>query len=317
MVEGESVLTGENWFVENDIDGFTGNGFARWNGNTVTDGPPGGRSSIFFKIFHPATYRLIIRSWKNNTSSNLSNDCYTKLVGYDTEDVKTYQKGKKTNYWSWKTHHQPASGPSVIPSYDLTTPGIYELQISGRSKHFRIDRIVLYDESQLSKGYALSVKREESPQVPVDEYLTSFFIDAGSEGEDESIVAPNTTKSYSKTVAIAGAAPQDKIVFQTHRYSEESFSYIVPGFKPNTEHVVTVGFAEIWKPNCVVGGRVFSVHCMNNILVSDLDVFAEVGCKTAYNVSGTFFSDAGGELWIEFYKGDENPFVSFIDIEAV
>jgi len=169
VMEAESVddLV-DPWVEESNVDGFTGTGFLRFTGNRDAGGDPVGRLSFPFSIARGGTYRLAIHGYKPQvgTRTDLSNDCYTKLVpypagGHQAEDTKMYLGGNRADTWGWAKKHEPSTHFYVKTRYELT-PGDYALEVSGRSRNFRIDRIVLFEISTVDEGWALDLARTES-----------------------------------------------------------------------------------------------------------------------------------------------------------
>lgn len=169
VMEAESVPIVEPWKFENVVPGYNGTGYLRFDGNSVSSGNPLGALSYKFEIDIAGTYHLRMRARKNNTASpTTSNDCYTKLVGYPGfrgDDVRSFLGGfVKVNVWATRLEHIYGD-PRVVetPTYDLS-PGIYELQVSGRTKHFVIDRIILYHTGLVTDFFAREASRTESPR---------------------------------------------------------------------------------------------------------------------------------------------------------
>jgi hypothetical protein len=164
VMEAESVPVASPWVFETEKPGFSGTGYFVFSGNSVMGGSPNGTLKYFFEITSPGIYQLTIRSNKNDTDATLANDCYTKLVGYDGyqgQNVKTYMNGA-ANEWAFRTKHEYPEHVSLDPLYNITAPGVYELQVSGRSKNFFIDRIVLFDKDRIAKSSAENLGRPES-----------------------------------------------------------------------------------------------------------------------------------------------------------
>jgi len=169
-VEAENVLTNDLWALDTEYDGFYGEGTAMFLGNAPKGGKPLGRSSLRFFIDNPGRYTMMMRAYKNDTANpDFSNDCYTRLLGFEGYRgvfTKTYNAGQAGTY-TWNTKHYPKKrfglDPLILPEYNLTQRGVYELQIAGRSQHFRLDRIVLYNEDHVSRNFAKNYRRVESP----------------------------------------------------------------------------------------------------------------------------------------------------------
>jgi len=141
-MEAESVPTISPWVFENTgAPGYTGNGFIRFDGNSVYGGSPNGMLSYFIQIENPGTYRMMMRLRKyGGDDGHIGNDFYVRMPGqkdYLGEITKAFMRGSlPNNSWQWATKlavdHD--AGIFLVPRYDFSTPGLYELQVWGRSK---------------------------------------------------------------------------------------------------------------------------------------------------------------------------------------
>jgi hypothetical protein len=113
---------------------------------------------------------------------------------------------------------------------------------------------------------------------------------------------------------IKGTVEVSQTYFRTHRSSKGTLKYIVPGFTVGASYTLTMGFAEIWKPNCAKGMRILSIKLNDVIVTSKLDVFGKVGCETAYLESHVATPNANGQFVIEVISFAENPMISYISI---
>lgn len=112
--------------------------------------------------------------------------------------------------------------------------------------------------------------------------------------------------------ALAIASTEDDSLFQSHRWQSGGFSYHLP--IKNGDYNVTLQFAETSFNNA--GLRVFHVDAEDVRIVSDLDVFAEVGATTAYQATA-IVTVVDGVLDLDFVSKVENPMVSGIKVSAV
>jgi Gylcosyl hydrolase family 115 C-terminal domain len=181
VMEAESVpqSAASSWFYENDLMGYTGTGYYRFNGNSYTGGGPKGRLIFHFWIQNPGRYQLLIRSNKNHPNPTWSNDCYTRLmVGNTSANVfansksnltKTFQSGSRYQ-WSSRTRIEIEHGVTTLPRYTISKIGQYQLEIWGRSKNFMIDRIVLFHTGWHNAQQASNLSLPESVRVlpPMD-----------------------------------------------------------------------------------------------------------------------------------------------------
>ena len=175
MMEAEHASSGvvAPWKFETELiayccSKYVGEGYVRFDGNEVTGGPSDGVMSYFFYIENGGRYTLKLRSNKLHADNTLSNDCYTRMVGYEGYQggvVKTYQSAN-AGYWNWFTKHEVVHGTDTrIPEYDLEGGKVYELQISGRSRGFIIDRVVLYRSEVVEQTIVEKASYPESPFV--------------------------------------------------------------------------------------------------------------------------------------------------------
>jgi Malectin domain len=112
--------------------------------------------------------------------------------------------------------------------------------------------------------------------------------------------------TYRTTAAIAGTT--DDALYQSERY--DNFTYNVP--VANGDYVVTLKFAEIDFSSA--GMRVFDVLIEDATVVSNLDVLAQVGRKTAHDVTVSV-RVTDGMLNITFRSIIDNAKVSAITIK--
>jgi hypothetical protein len=112
------------------------------------------------------------------------------------------------------------------------------------------------------------------------------------------------------TLAIAGT--EDDAIYQSHRWSAGGFSYNLP--INNGDYNVTLQFAETFFNTA--GSRVFHVEAEDLRILTDLDVFSEIGAAHAYEQ--TFkVTVIDGSLDLDFVANIENPIVSGIKISVV
>lgn len=106
----------------------------------------------------------------------------------------------------------------------------------------------------------------------------------------------------------------DPSVFRCHRWTNGDLRYTISGLNPEVTHPMRLGFAENFGGNCEVGRRVFSVIVNGEPFVSNLDVYDEVGCYTAFWITRHVTTNAAGELELLFIGTADNGYVSFIEI---
>lgn len=125
----------------------------------------------------------------------------------------------------------------------------------------------------------------------------------------------NTGYSETSTNPIAGT--DDQPIYQTRRIDRSSGAELSYEFSvPNGNYEVRLHFAEVWSGAFATGVRVFDVSIQDNLVLDDLDIFAEVGANKAlvYAFPITVFD---GELEIDFQRVIQNPNISGIEVFPV
>ncbi len=118
------------------------------------------------------------------------------------------------------------------------------------------------------------------------------------------------------SVASGGAVTgtSDSTLYDTQRYGN-SFSYSF--FVPAGSYQVTLKFAETYSGDFSAGARVFNVAVNGSTVLSNLDVYAQVGANTADDKLINNVSPSGGIITIQFTGGsstDTNAMVEAIQV---
>lgn len=171
VIEAESTDSRlGKWKKKTDVADFKGECHIEFTGNKTELGPPDSPLEYKFKITKSGTYQLILRARKRLESKreDISNDCYVALKG-DFEsggeasirvlrsDTKMF--GGAPDSWGWATQID-VNHIKYPVLYRLKEGETYELTISGRSKNFNIDRIVLFHDSHDLRD----IQRENPPE---------------------------------------------------------------------------------------------------------------------------------------------------------
>lgn len=147
-------------------------------------------------------------------------------------------------------------------------------------------------------------------------YVTHYFVDAGADTAHPLFFKSDKKRVFSNfTATIAKTNPYTESVFQTHRYADW-IDYTFTGLEPLSITSVTLGFAEIYQPNCKKGdsARVLDVTVNNMPFLANFDVLNHVPCYTAHFEQGAFKADESGQIVIAFTSTVENAFVSMIEV---
>jgi hypothetical protein len=136
-----------------------------------------------------------------------------------------------------------------------------------------------------------------------------MLIDAGKLAEDTSLFSPSSSPRYEN--ATSSAPPY----FRSHRWSK-NLTYTLHGFVEGAMHQVSLGFAEIYGPACVIQTRIMDIKVRGslNYTKTGLDVFASAGCDTAHVETFTLAPDDSGTFTIEIIGSKQNAMIAMIEI---
>ena len=104
--------------------------------------------------------------------------------------------------------------------------------------------------------------------------------------------ASSTTVS---TAGVANAAPAS--VYQSERYGDD-YSYVFGSLTANSSYTVRLHFAEIW--NTQPGARVFNVSINGTQLLTNFDIFAQVGGNKALVRDFSATASSSGQITIRY-----------------
>ncbi|MEX0330413.1 MAG: DUF5060 domain-containing protein [Puniceicoccaceae bacterium] len=171
------------WIPENTISGYTGGGYLRFDGNTYTNGPATSPLVYRFKINQGGLYYLHLHCAKETIDgrTDVANDAYVRVEGdyaagpgpYTSHgdnaplsalksDTKFFG-GSNLNF-SWASGSQLDLGGHSnkrVAVYEFKAGEEYTLVVSGRSRHFRINRL-LFRHASVAKSTAENLGLEPS-----------------------------------------------------------------------------------------------------------------------------------------------------------
>ncbi|HEY0756800.1 MAG TPA: malectin domain-containing carbohydrate-binding protein [Ktedonobacteraceae bacterium] len=120
-------------------------------------------------------------------------------------------------------------------------------------------------------------------------------------------IAASTTNSIA-TSGISNAAPQ--AVYQTERYG--NFTYTITGLTASANYAITLQFAEFYWT--AVGQRVFNVSLNGTQVLTNFDIFANVGGNKALSKSFNTTASSSGGITIQFTNVVDNAKCSGLQI---
>lgn len=147
LFEAESIPLSEGWVNGDDHQGFSGDGYITWADSTTVEKNNQGLLPYKIKISKPGIYTLKLRNFHDCEDFTECNDVFVKMN--DGEWQKNFNHN--VDSWDW-TSQQDIEHVFSDSKFDLSS-GIHTLYLSGRSKDFSIDRIVLYHEDTENRNF--------------------------------------------------------------------------------------------------------------------------------------------------------------------
>ena len=222
-------------------------------------------------------------SWTASTDPVVAGQVTSGVAGY-----KIYRNG--TQVGTSTTTNYADTGLTASTTYSYTISA-YDVAGNNSAQSTAATATTL---SSSSSGTVVFADNAGGGQY-TDHFSTVYQADANYSGG----AAASTTAAITGTV--------DPTLYQTERYG--NFSYNIP--LANGNYNVTLKFAEIyWSAS---GKRVFDVSMQGTQVVSNLDIFAQVGKDAAYDVTIPV-SVTNGTLNITFSTVIDNAKVSAIEV---
>ncbi|MDU8945522.1 malectin domain-containing carbohydrate-binding protein [Ovoidimarina sediminis] len=142
-----------------------------------------------------------------------------------------------------------------------------------------------------------------------------FALNAGGDeyvASDGTIYAADTYgagNTYSTSTSIANT--NDDLLYQTETWKSGGFVYDIP--VENGIYTVRIHFAEIWQGAFSIGARVFDLYLEDQLVLNDLDIYAETGQNAAF-VYETSVEVLDGSLTLWTDAEIQNPKISAFSI---
>ncbi|SMD46300.1 Por secretion system C-terminal sorting domain-containing protein [Aquiflexum balticum DSM 16537] len=191
VMEAENLTYSSSWTVQNSNAGFTGSGYLVWLGPQYFSVPGNGLITTTIFINNPGIYRFQFRSAVGRgTRSSEHNDTWVRFPNAsdffaEKDGIKIFPRGSgKTPTamgsgsggwfkafasnvnWAWGTQTNDNNGFPIFVQFD--SPGEYIMELSARSSHHQIDRIILHQNaSQPTSLNNSETKCNLSPQNPI------------------------------------------------------------------------------------------------------------------------------------------------------
>ncbi|MCW5515552.1 DUF5060 domain-containing protein [Muriicola sp. Z0-33] len=190
IIEAENINAAAGWNTHSSVADYSGSGYLEWEGGDYFSTPGNGLSTTSIKINEPGTYLF---QWRNKvghgTNTTESNDTWLRFpdasdfFGQKGNGSIVYPKGSgktptpngagsngwfkvyvNSLSWTWSTNTSDNDAHKIYVTFD--TPGVYTMEISGRSNHHLIDRIVLSNDFNSGTDLSLEETDCEGGQNP-------------------------------------------------------------------------------------------------------------------------------------------------------
>jgi hypothetical protein len=174
VMEAESQPVVGFWTQRTSVSGFTGPSYIEWkSGDMFTGTVPPGSDVITYEVLISTAgrYRVQLRSaspaftehndvWVRFPDNGALREKSGVFTSLGSSWFKVYQN-VSNDTWTWNTSTVDFDPHTIYT--DFPSPGVYRMELSGRSTRFKIDRMVLYN-SSVSTAFATSTSRAESPR---------------------------------------------------------------------------------------------------------------------------------------------------------
>src|ERR1700679_622839 len=157
-----------------------------------------------------------------------------------------------------------------------------------------------------SCAFASTVRAQTPVQINAGGAAVSPFV------ADQDFSAGNEFSSTAtiNTSGVTNAAPA--AVYQTVRWNA-SFNYTIPGLTSGTSYIVRLHFVEL--SFTASGQRVFNVAINGTSVLSNFDIFAQVGQNHALEEQFNATANSSGQIVIAFTQGSaDNPSIAGIEV---
>ncbi|MEM6910901.1 MAG: hypothetical protein AAF555_04895 [Verrucomicrobiota bacterium] len=205
VMEAESTSSRlGSWKLKTEVPDYLGSGHLEFTGNEIESGPPKSPLRYDFQISTEGRYTLVMRAHKRleTKREDLSNDCYIELSGdfepggeASSRILRSENKffGGAEEGWGW-AQRLDVDHQQYFAVYQLKAGQTYRLTVSGRSKNFNLDRILLFHES-----HDLRKIRKESPPE-------SQRMEAGQGGGSDFGLAQRTVRDLTNRAGVTISA---------------------------------------------------------------------------------------------------------------
>lgn len=267
-----------DWNFSTSTPGFALDGYIRWDGPNLFNSP--GTAGVFhvdFEVNEPGTWVLAIRNRHENPDPTEENDVWVRVDNGPW--IKVFSNGPgSVGGWTWESRFDQGSQPQA--SYNLGT-GVHEIEFSGRSFGFKMDRFHLHRPGAAGSN---DQNRPESPRRFGAEYCNANTNSSGSVSTVSAFGSPLVSEN-DVTLSCAGL-PNNQ--FGIYLVSSQT------GFTPNLSGT---------QGNLCLGG---SIRRFSTVLStgSTNRVQQTLNLNALPSMTGTAPAQAGETLHFQFWHRD-------------
>lgn len=180
VIDMESIAPATGWNELTSFGGYLGDSYFEWRGPASNNSPGNGLLEYKVKINTAGKYGFMWRAMVGmGTNTSEHNDSFLRFP--EVAACKVYgEKGATKKYangcgtcgtivsgtskdcwykiyghaldWAWKADTSDNDARNIFVEFDA--PGVYTIQVSGRSQYHRVDRMVLYNTATSSLSAA-------------------------------------------------------------------------------------------------------------------------------------------------------------------
>ncbi|MEM1269304.1 MAG: hypothetical protein AAGI08_04565 [Bacteroidota bacterium] len=145
--EAERVPLSTGWVRQDEVDGYSGEGYLTWKLETNTQANGQGLLRYRFEVEEPGTYTVKIRNYHPCEDITECNDIFVRM------NAGPWRKNFNHTFsaWDWNSR-QDIDHEFSDATYELEV-GVHTLDLSGRSKDFSIDKIAIYHADTPADAY--------------------------------------------------------------------------------------------------------------------------------------------------------------------
>ena len=225
VIEAERASSGSGWSRKTNIGGYTGSGYLEWTGSNQFNNPGAGTRRYQIYISKTGTYRF---QWRNRIAKGSDNtehnDAWLRFPNANDfygqkGSSKVYPKGSgkspnpkgasqngwfkiytNSTGWNWQTTTSDHDRHDIYVKFN--SPGVYTLEVSGRSNGHAVDRMVLSHSSVSSTSVQSTNLGETTCQGSTPTANRPPTVSAGS---DQTLTLPtNSLKLTAKATDADG-----------------------------------------------------------------------------------------------------------------